>query len=499
MIASRSGRDGFLPVLRAEWTKFRTVRGWVAAMSAAALMMVLVALLAGMSGGPRNGSPVPIGPGGEAVTDSFYLAHRTLSGDGGITVAVASLETVLPSGPGGMEPGVVPWAKAGIIFKRSTDQGSSYVAIMVTPGHGVRMQYDYTGDIAGPASPTAAPRWLRLERSGDAVTGYASADGTRWTEVATVRPRDLGGTVHGGLFVASPASVDGPGTLPSVSTADFTGLGVHGGWSAADWTGTQIGPDSPTFAGYPPPASGAFTDDGGRLTLTGSGDIAPATREILATGGTLRDILTGTFPALVAVMVVGTLFITTEYRQNLIHVTLTADPGRGRTLAAKAIVLAVAAFATGLTGALAGGLLGTWLAEAGGVYVFPVPLSAALRVALGTAALLAAASVLALAAGAILRRGAAAVTAVFAVVVLPYLLIAVPFTPSAVSNAVARMTPGAAFAVQQTLTPYDQVDSVYTPYTGYYPLEPWAGLAVLAVYAAAGLTAAAVLLRRRDA
>ena len=43
----RAGRDGFPQLLRAEWTKFRTVRGWVIGIVAAALTVMLVALLAG--------------------------------------------------------------------------------------------------------------------------------------------------------------------------------------------------------------------------------------------------------------------------------------------------------------------------------------------------------------------------------------------------------------------------------------------------------------------
>ena len=58
--------------------------------------------------------------------------------------------------------------------------------MMVTGGHGVRMQYDYTHDIAGQAgqASAASPRWLRLTRSGDTITGYESADGTHWTRSA---------------------------------------------------------------------------------------------------------------------------------------------------------------------------------------------------------------------------------------------------------------------------------------------------------------------------
>ncbi|GAA2725020.1 hypothetical protein [Actinocorallia aurantiaca] len=47
--------------------------------------------------------------------------------------------------------------------------------------------------------------------------------------------------------------------------------------------------------------------------------------------------------------------------------------------------------------------------------------------------------------------------------------------------------------------PYHQVTSIYTPYNGYYPLAPWAGLAVLAGYAVVSLAVAAILLHRRDA
>jgi hypothetical protein len=84
--------------------------------------------------------------------------------------------------------------------------------------------------------------------------------------------------------------------------------------------------------------------------------------------------------------------------------------------------------------------------------------------------------------------------------VLPYLLVAqIPFIPAGVTDWLTRVTPAAAFAVQQTVVPYHQVASTYTPYNGYYPLAPVAGFAVLACYAVVALAAAAVLLRRRDA
>ena len=78
-----------------------------------------------------------------------------------------------------MTPGVQPWSKAGIIVKASTRQGAAYAALMVTGSHGVRMQWDFTHDVTGLAGKVSAasPRWLRLTRSGDTITGYARPTG----------------------------------------------------------------------------------------------------------------------------------------------------------------------------------------------------------------------------------------------------------------------------------------------------------------------------------
>src|SRR5215469_14657765 len=216
-----AGRDSFGHVLWAEWTKFRTVRGWVIGMVVAGLLTVLIGYLSaagsqtGCGAGPCHFN-VPVGPGGEAVTDSFYFVHRPLTGNGTITARVTSLTGELPTASGGrvragqgvsgMHPGLNPWSKAGIIIKASTRQGSAYVAILASGDHGVRMQYDYTQDIAGPPGrPSAAsPRWLRLTRSGDTITGYESAGGTHWTRIGTVTLAGLPATVQAGLFATSP-------------------------------------------------------------------------------------------------------------------------------------------------------------------------------------------------------------------------------------------------------------------------------------------------------
>src|SRR5215472_14651904 len=97
-VGGRAGHTGFARVLRAEWTKFHTVRGWVIGMIVAALVAVMLGLLAALathsSGcigpGGRGCPAIPVGPGGEPVQDQFYFVHRPLAGDGSITVRVTS-------------------------------------------------------------------------------------------------------------------------------------------------------------------------------------------------------------------------------------------------------------------------------------------------------------------------------------------------------------------------------------------------------------------------
>jgi hypothetical protein len=198
------------------------------------------------------------------------------------------------------------------------------------------------------------------------------------------------------------------------------------------------------------------------------------------------------------VVVVGALFITAEYRRALIRTTLAATPRRGRILAAKAFVIGAVSYLTGLVAAALVVTLGQRVLRDNGVYVHPATALTELRVVAGTAALLAVAAVLALAIGAMLRRSAMAVSAVLVLIVLPYLL-AMTVLPTGAAQWLLRVTPAAAFAIQQSTPRYPQVDNIYAPVNGYFPLAPWTGLGVLCVWAALALGLAVILIRRRDA
>jgi ABC-type transport system involved in multi-copper enzyme maturation permease subunit len=515
--AAPTGHDGFAHLVRAEWTKFRTVRGWVIGMIVAGLLTVGVGLLGhgecGSQAGPSapvvTGGPActsPLGPGGEGVSDSFFFVHRSLGSQGSITVRVTSLTgSYSPDGVSaqGLKPGLQPWSKAGIIIKASTSAGSAYAAMMVTGGHGARMQWDFTGDAAGVhgAVSAASPRWLRLTRSGDTVTGYDSLDGTHWDLVGTAVLAGLPATVPAGLFAASPdyavvtSQSAGGGSSsggPSQATAALDHVALRGAWPAQAWTGTAVG--GPPSGPYPVLG---FRQSGGGLVVSGSGDIAP----VPPSGeGSVANTLVGAFAGLIAMVVVAAMFITAEYRRGLIRVTLTASPRRGRILAAKAIVVGSAAFAVGLPAAFAAVLIEAPLARSRGIFIYPVPALTEIRVVAGTAALLAVAAVLALALGALLRRSAVAVTAVIAVIVLPYFFAdPLALLPAGAADWLLRVTPAAGFAIQQPYPAYPQVTFSYTPGNGYYPLAPWAGFAVLCAWTALALGLAMYRLRQRDA
>ena len=71
--------------LQAEWTKLRTVRGWVVALAVAALAVIGLGLLAGGQGScGRAECELPVGPDGTEVSDRFSFVHRSLTGDGAI-------------------------------------------------------------------------------------------------------------------------------------------------------------------------------------------------------------------------------------------------------------------------------------------------------------------------------------------------------------------------------------------------------------------------------
>ena len=84
------------------------------------------------------------------------------------------------------------------------------------------------------------------------------------------------------------------------------------------------------------------------------------------------------------------------------------------------------------------------------------------------------------------------------VFVLGWLLTRGGLLPVSVADWILRLTPAAAYAVQQSIPSYSFVPANYTPGNGFYPLAPWAGFAVLCLWAAAALGLTIYVTNRRD-
>ena len=515
-------RGGFGSVLRAEWTKFRTVRGWLIGLVVAALLCVVFTYLVANgnhtggctgTGDCQSGHPfVPTGPGGKAVADSYQYFQQPLTGDGTLTVQVTSLTGVISSNPpdaapslAASRPGLATWAKAGILLTPTTRQGAPYAAVMATGRRGLRFQYDYTHDQSGlPGTTTSAsPRWLRLTRTGDTITGYDSTNGTIWHEIGTGRLAGLASTVDVGLFVTSPVAYQGSSEgVPTQATATFDHITLNGHTEAHGWQTRSVGPNDY----YPKLGSGSMRRSGAAVVLSGSGDIATAVNLAVLGGNTATDTLPfGIAVALIVLIVVATMFITAEYRRGLIRTTFTAIPQRVSVLAAKALVIGTVAFMIGVLAAAIAIPLGIHVLDSGGNYVFPANALTLARIVAGTGAIAALIAVGVLGLGTILRTSAAAVTAGIVVFILPTVLGPGILGPGASGGSggsmtwLYRFTPAAGLSVLGVLPRSSLVDFPYTLANGYYPLSPWAGLAVLCLYAIAALTLAAYLLQRRDA
>ncbi|MEV4112921.1 hypothetical protein [Nonomuraea sp. NPDC049695] len=493
----RAGQDGFSALLRAQWTRFRSARGWMLTMAASVLVTVSLGLL--VAGGARTtcvtgkgegACPAPlVGPDGTAVQDKYYFVHQPLKGNGSITARVSDMtgQMRLPDAVPGVrniKQGVVPWAKAGLLVRQSLKQGTPYAAVMLTGDHGVRMQYNYTHDV--PGGPHNGPQWLRLTRSGDTITGHESDDGKTWTEVSTVKLTGLPETVEIGLFATSPGALWDMAQAFAQATATFDQItlqGANGSWRHDD-VGVILESDGKT-----PHHPGGVVESGDKLIVTGGGDIGPATVE----GGVRADLmLIGGALGLILVLVAAVTFFTADHRRGLIGSGVPAEPHPARLLAAKAVVVGAVAFVAGLVTSGVVVPVGLALLRAHQNPVQPITLGTELRMIVGFAAFTAAAAVLALGLAALVKRAVIAGGLVIALVVVPDLLATAGLAPW-----LLMITPAAGFAITQSIPTFAHVDVGTSLLEGYYPLPPWAGLAVTCGYAVLALGAAMAVHRRK--
>jgi ABC-2 type transport system permease protein len=182
-----------------------------------------------------------------------------------------------------------------------------------------------------------------------------------------------------------------------------------------------------------------------------------------------------------------------EYGTGMIRLTLTAMPRRLTVLTAKAAVLTGLVLVTGTVAVfgslLAGGLIlpGHGIGPAHGYPAISPGDGAVLRAAFGSVLYLALIALLSLGAATALREAAAAIGVVLG---LLYLIPIIAFAAgnAAVSRHLQQIGPMTAGLAIQATTGLNTL-----------PISPWAGLGVLAAWAAGALLLGGLLLRLRDA
>jgi len=138
------------------------------------------------------------------TADQFEYAYKTLNGDGTMIARVVTVGT-----------GTSEWAKGGVMIRQSLAAGSTHAFMPITGpsattasgGNGASFQRRLVANSDSTnndnATRVAAPYWVKIERKGDAFSGYISADGVEWTQLGAAQTIVMGNPVYIGLAVTS--------------------------------------------------------------------------------------------------------------------------------------------------------------------------------------------------------------------------------------------------------------------------------------------------------
>jgi hypothetical protein len=158
-------------------------------------------------------------------SDEFTFAFKRLSGAGSMVARVVSSGT-----------GTNTWAKGGVMIRDSLNGGSTFVDMVITGGGGNGASFQWR-PIANQGcqnsdntSVLAPPYWVKIERTGDDIAGYYSADGSFWTQLGITQTIAMSAPVYIGICVTS--HVPGEDRTFEFDSIKTTG-GVSGNWQGA--------------------------------------------------------------------------------------------------------------------------------------------------------------------------------------------------------------------------------------------------------------------------
>jgi regulation of enolase protein 1 (concanavalin A-like superfamily) len=186
------------------------------------------------------------------TSDQFHFASEHLAGDGSLVARVTSVENT------------DPWARAGLMFRDSTDPSAVFADVMATPGNGVTFQWRAAaGAVANSVNVAGitAPVWVELTRVGNSFSAFYSSDGNSWTQLGTAQTVTMNTVAQAGLAVTAHNNV-------LLNTSTFSNVAVlPSGWTAGDIGGPGL-PGSSSYDAN----SAAWTVDGGGADIWNTAD-----------------------------------------------------------------------------------------------------------------------------------------------------------------------------------------------------------------------------------
>lgn len=158
----------------------------------------------------NGGTWTVVAGGGDiwGTADSFHYIWQNLASDGSMSAHVTTQTTTTSV-----------YAKTGVMMRQTTDAGSAYYMVTVTPGQGIQVQYrSAQGAVAAQSAniPGTVPTYVKVSRTGSSFSAYTSADGANWTLVTgSTVTINMSGTVLEGV-----ASTSHNTTASCTSTVD---------------------------------------------------------------------------------------------------------------------------------------------------------------------------------------------------------------------------------------------------------------------------------------
>ena len=141
--------------------------------------------------------------------DQFHFVYQPWTGDAEIIARVTSVQNTHD------------YAKCGVMVRESLNDDSKNAFIGITPLKTTFQRRTLTGGTTSSTTNNGfvAPRWVKLTRVGNTLTGYRSDNGSTWTQVGSVTV-DMAASLYVGIAVTSHVNGTlGTSTLESVSVS----------------------------------------------------------------------------------------------------------------------------------------------------------------------------------------------------------------------------------------------------------------------------------------